>query len=114
MTQIKMNLKRRFKSKAVQFLYDRYVGKDPERIRDFEEELVNAEIARKVYQLRRCAGLTHRQLARRVGTSALVISRLEDADYDGNALLMLKRIAEALNRRVEIRFVPAKRRRTAA
>jgi hypothetical protein len=37
-----------------------------------------------------------------------VISRLEDADYDGHLLAMLRRIAAALNKRVEIRFVSVK------
>ncbi len=41
-----------------------------------------------------------------VGTTALVICRLEDADYEGHPLAMLQRIAAALNKRVEIRFVP--------
>ena len=109
-----MKLKRGFQSRAVQFLYDRYIGNNPEWVREFEEELVNAEIARKVYQLRTRARMSPSELARRVGTSASVISRLEDADYDGNALLMLKRVAEALDRKVEIRFVRAKRRRAAA
>jgi hypothetical protein len=39
-----------------------------------------------------------------------VICRLEDADYEGHSLAMPNRIATALNRRVEIRFVPAERR----
>ena len=30
----------------------------------------------------------------------------EDADYEGHSVAMLRRIAAALNRRVEIRFVP--------
>jgi hypothetical protein len=30
---------------------------------------------------------------------------LEDADYEGHSLAMLNRIAEALDRRVEIRFI---------
>jgi hypothetical protein len=37
-----------------------------------------------------------------------VISRLEDADYDGHSLAMLRRIAAALKKRVEIRFLPNK------
>ncbi len=56
------------------------------------------------------AGLSQRQLAQRVGTTASVICRLEDAEYEGHSLAMLNRIAAALNRRVEIRFVPAERR----
>jgi transcriptional regulator with XRE-family HTH domain len=94
----------------MQFLYDRYIGQDEERIQEFEEELFNAEIARKIYDLRTKAGLSQRELAKRVGTSASAICRLEDADYEGHSLFMLKRIAEALDKRVEIRFVSAKRR----
>jgi transcriptional regulator with XRE-family HTH domain len=45
-------------------------------------------------------------LAKRVGTTQSVISRLEDADYEGHSLEMLQRIAKAVNKRLEIRFVP--------
>jgi hypothetical protein len=54
--------------------------------------------------------LSQRQLAKLIGTTASVICRLEDADYEGHSLAMLNRIAAALNRRVEINFVPAERR----
>lgn len=105
--------KRKFQSSTVQYLYDRYVGTDPKRIAEYEEEVLNAEIARKIYDLRTKAGLSQRELAKKVGTSASAICRLEDADYDGHSLSMLKRIAEALDKRVEIRFLPAKRLKTA-
>jgi hypothetical protein len=36
-----------------------------------------------------------------------VICRLEDADYDGHSLAMLRRVAAAVGKRVEVRFVPA-------
>ena len=45
-------------------------------------------------------------LARKVGTTASVSCRLEDADYDGHSLRMLRRIADALKQRVHISFVP--------
>ena len=54
---------------------------------------------------RESAGLTQAQLAKRVGTTQSVISRLEDADYEGRSLSMLQRIAEALHQRVEVRLV---------
>jgi len=95
------NKKRKFGSPTMQFLYDRYVGHDEERIQEFEEELFNAEIARKIYDLRTKAGLSKRELAKRVGTSASAICRLEDADCEGHSLL---------DKRIEIRFVSAKRR----
>ena len=53
--------------------------------------------------------ITNVELAKRVGTTQSVISRLEDADYDGHSLAMLNRIAAAVHRRVEIRFVARKR-----
>ncbi|MGH9785330.1 MAG: helix-turn-helix transcriptional regulator, partial [Terriglobia bacterium] len=56
------------------------------------------------------AGLTQRQLAKLVGTTASVICRLENADYEGHSLAMLNRIAAALNQRVEIRFVQTGKR----
>ena len=62
-------------------------------------------VARKLMALRLSAGLTQRQLAKLVGTTASPISRLEDADYEGHSLAMLNRIASSLKRRVEMHFV---------
>jgi transcriptional regulator with XRE-family HTH domain len=100
--------KARFRSESLQWVYDRYVGDDLERVASFEEALASAEVARDIYLLRTKAGLTQKQLAERVGTTASVISRLEDAEYEGHSLSMLRRIAGALGMRVEIRFLPAK------
>jgi ribosome-binding protein aMBF1 (putative translation factor) len=104
-----MSRKTRFESEALQHAFDRYIGADPARIESFEAELVNAELARKIHDLRTDAGLTQKQLADRVGTTASVISRLEDADYQGHSLAMLRRIAAALGKKLEIRFVSAGR-----
>jgi predicted XRE-type DNA-binding protein len=98
----------RFTSKALDYAFDRYIGTNRERVESFEEELVNAKLARKIYDLRTQADLNQKELAALVGTTASVISRLEDADYDGHSLAMLRRIAAALNKRVEIRFVSVK------
>ena len=105
--------KKKFNSKASAYLYKRYIAGDPAREQSYEDEAINAEIARKIYGLRTKAGLTQQQLASRVGTTKSAICRLEDADYDGHSLSMLKRIAEALDKRVEIRFVSAKKLRVA-
>jgi ribosome-binding protein aMBF1 (putative translation factor) len=85
-------------------------GKDPRRQHGYEGEVANREVAHEIFQLREDAGLSQAELARRVGTTQSVISRLEDADYEGHSLAMLNRIAAAVERRVEIRFVPRKRR----
>jgi transcriptional regulator with XRE-family HTH domain len=71
---------------------------------------IHDEVGRKICELRTKAGLTLRQLAKLVGTNASVICRLEDADYDGHSLPLLRRIATVPNRRVEIRFVPLRRK----
>ncbi|MBD3265979.1 helix-turn-helix domain-containing protein [bacterium] len=71
-----------------------------------EEERANLDIATRIYELRKQAGLTQQELAELVGTSRSAIARLEDADYEGHSLSMLRRIASALQQKVEIRFVP--------
>ena len=101
--------KKKFSSQASAYLYKRYIAGDPAREQVYEEEVINAEIARRIYELRTKAGITQQELASRVGTSKSAICRLENADYDGHSLSMMKRIAEALDKRVEIRFVPAKK-----
>ena len=69
------------------------------------KDLIGIEVAKRIYDLRTKAGLTQRELAKKVGTTASVICRLEDVDYEGQSLSMMKRIAAALDKRVEIRFV---------
>ena len=95
-------------SDARQILHKRYYKGNPRRIADLEKARVSAEVARKIYELRTKAGLTQKQLAELVGTSHSVISRLESDDYTRHSLDMLHRIAAALNKRVEVRFLPSK------
>jgi ribosome-binding protein aMBF1 (putative translation factor) len=97
--------KRKPTSDAVQILHRRYIENDPDMARLVAEELANLQIAQKIYDLRTKAGLSQRTLAKLVGTTASVICRLEDADYDRHSIGMLTRIAAALNKRVDIRFV---------
>jgi len=98
---------RRFPSDTLQYFWDRYIGDDPERITEYEQAEAEIDIARLIYSVRTAAPLTQRQLAKKVGTTASVICRLEDAGYQGHSLAMLRRIAAALGKRVEIRLVPA-------
>lgn len=92
--------------KTIAHLHKRYVGSDPKRQASLEEERTHAKIARSIYDLRSRAGLTQRQLAGLVGTSASVICQLENSDYEGHSLSMLQRIAAALDSRVEVRIIP--------
>jgi DNA-binding XRE family transcriptional regulator len=101
-----MAKKRKPTTDAVEIMHRRYFEERPERLQELEEERANTEVARKLFELRQTAGLTQQELAELVGTSPSVICRLEDADYEGHSLSMLRRIAAALGKRVEIRFSP--------
>jgi DNA-binding XRE family transcriptional regulator len=94
---------------AVEILHRRFYAGKAARLKNLEEARANEEIARKIRELRTASNLTQTQLARLIGTTASVICRLEDSDYEGHSLAMLRKIAGALNQRVEIRFVPIRR-----
>ena len=91
---------------AVEILHRRYVTGKPENKAELEQIRADDAVARKIYNLRTEAGLSQRAFAKLVGTTAPVICRLENADYEGHSLALLTRIAAALDKRVEIRFVP--------
>lgn len=91
-------------SDAIEIL-DRITGNDKRLRHMIEVAHVNIIVSEMIYEARNAAGLTQAALARRVGTTQSVISRLEDADYEGHSLTMLQRIAEALHLRLELRFV---------
>jgi ribosome-binding protein aMBF1 (putative translation factor) len=99
-------------SDAIEIL-ESLIGDDPKVQRMVDEATVDAIIGQIIYDARAKAGLTQAQLAKLVGTKQPVISQLEDADYEGHSLSMLRRIAEALGKRLEIRFVDVKRRKSA-
>ncbi|MFQ6035487.1 MAG: helix-turn-helix domain-containing protein [Sedimentisphaerales bacterium] len=103
-----MAKKRRVTTDAIKILHNRYIKNDPERLESLRREREKAYIAGQIYDLRTRAGLSQIELAKLVGTTQSVISRLEDADYEGHSLNMLRRIANALHCRLEVHFVPEK------
>ena len=104
---MKAGKKRKPNIDAIDIIHRRYYEGRPQRLADLAEAEANDTVARKIYALRKRAGLTQKQLAKLVGTTTSVICRLEDADYQGHSLAMLRRVANALNKRVELRFVNA-------
>jgi ribosome-binding protein aMBF1 (putative translation factor) len=70
----------------------------------------NLDVAQMIYDARTKAGFTQRELAGIIGSKQPVIARLEDAGYEGHSLSMLQRIAAALDRRLELRLVPSRRK----
>ncbi|MFC1835677.1 multiprotein-bridging factor 1 family protein [Thermodesulfobacteriota bacterium] len=97
---------KKMRSDAFQWAYNKYIANNPEEVALYQEERIKADVAQGVYNLRNQAGLSKKQLADLVGVEESVIKDIEEADYEGDFLSMASRIANALHRRVEIRFVP--------
>src|SRR2546430_15795592 len=73
---------------------------------DFAERFKRAgeawEVALQIAALREKAGLSQRDLARKLKTSQQNISRLESPSYEGHSLTMLRRVAEVLGATVRV------------
>lgn len=74
-----------------------------ERIKDrpdlqeaVRRQLLNIQWAQLIYDMRKAAQISQKDLAKLVGTSQSAIARLENADYSGRTYQMLERIALAL------------------
>ena len=101
--------KKKVTTDALEIMDREFFEGKPDRLSELEQMRADDAVARKIFELRTKAELSQRELAKMVGTTASVICRLEDADYEGHSLAMLNRIAAALHRRVESRFVPIRR-----
>ena len=55
-------------------------------------------------EFRRKLGLSQQKFAALVGTTASVICRLENADYEGHSVSMLERIAAAVEHKLELKI----------
>lgn len=75
---------------------------------DFAERFKRAgeawDVALQIAALREKAGLSQKDLARKLRTSQQQISRLESPAYEGHSLSMLRRVAEALGATVRVVF----------
>jgi DNA-binding XRE family transcriptional regulator len=98
--------KKKTTTDGVEILHRRFFEGKPHMLALLDEERANADIAQAIYDLREEAGLTQKELADLIGTSRTTITRLEDADYEGHSLSMLRRIAAVLDKKVQIEFVP--------
>ncbi len=107
MSKARRNTRRRSTSDGVEILERTFIGTDPARREAADRAFEDAVVSQLIYKARTRAHLTQKQLADLIGSDQAVISRLEDADYEGHSLTMLRRIAEALGKRLEIRFVNA-------
>src|SRR5271155_3475383 len=80
----------------------------PERAEDHPacaEAKLAADVGERIHDAREAAGLSQRELARRMGTSQAAIDRLE-AGGVGATLTTLQRVASALGLEVNIELRP--------
>jgi ribosome-binding protein aMBF1 (putative translation factor) len=94
---------KRMTTDAIEILNRVILKNDPKRLEKVEYYRLNSEVAGLIYNLRTKAGLSQAELAKKINTTQSVISRLEDADYDGHSLSMLAKIAAVLNHRLVLR-----------
>ena len=78
--------------------------KDPGFAEKFRRAGQGWDIAIQLSSLRAKAGLSQKELAKRVGTSQQQISRLESPSYEGHSLSMLRRVAEVLGGTVRVKI----------
>lgn len=95
-------MKKKTTHDAVEILYNKLYKNNPKRIASLRQEYQNAAIAHFIYNLRKQAGLTQKQLAEKVGMQASAICRLEDADYGSQSLPSFKKIVAAFGLRVQL------------
>jgi ribosome-binding protein aMBF1 (putative translation factor) len=93
------------RSEALGYLYERYYKDHPERLASLEREMINVEVAQCLYDLRGETGLSLEEFAESVRVEPSVIEDLEEADYEGDSIAMLTRIASALGKIVQLRWI---------
>ena len=89
--------------------FDQYLAeqlKDPDFAERFKRASQAWDVALQLAALREKAGLSQKELARKLKTSQQQISRLESPDYEGHSLSMLRRVAKALHARVRVVLEP--------
>jgi transcriptional regulator with XRE-family HTH domain len=88
--------------------FDRYLDgqlADPAFAARFKRAGDAWDVALQITDLRKKAGLSQTELARRLHTSQQQISRLESPSYEGHSLSMLRRVAEVLHAKVHVSFI---------
>lgn len=78
------------------------------------DEYLRVNVAEQIYHARKQAGLTQKQLAAACGMKQSAIARLESTDYEGHKLETVRRVAAALNLRLQIELVPHRRSKARA
>src|SRR6266404_2991069 len=80
--------------------------RDPDFAERFKRDGEAWDVALQIAALREKAGLSQKDLARKLKTSQQQISRLESPSYEGHSLSMLRRVAKILSARVRVVLEP--------
>ena len=80
--------------------------KDPDFAERFERAGEAWDVAIQLAALREKAGLSQKDLARKLKTSQQNVSRLESPAYEGHSLTMLRRVAEILGATIRVTIAP--------
>ncbi|MFZ3106536.1 MAG: helix-turn-helix transcriptional regulator [Candidatus Hydromicrobium sp.] len=80
------------------------INKDPEVLEELKNLELEYQIKSQIITLRKEKKLTQKELAELIGDKQSNISRLESGNYNPT-LAKLKKIADCLNQRLDIRFV---------
>lgn len=99
-----MTFDTKIESDALKYLYEKYIKDDPERIASVEKEMVNAEVAQRLYDFRTELGLTVEEFAARANVAPSTVSDLEECDYDGDSLELFAKIADAFGKIVSLEW----------
>jgi DNA-binding XRE family transcriptional regulator len=84
-------------------------GIDPKTDPNVQAFAEDFRIAQMIYVARCSAGMTQKQLAEAIGTAESTIADLEAADYEGESLTLLRRVADALHMKLRLELVPARK-----
>ncbi len=90
--------------------FDRYLERkraDPEFVERFAAADRAWDIALQLAALRHARGLTQQQVADLLGTKQQAIARLEDPNYSGHSLSMVRRYVEALGATLDLKIALA-------
>src|SRR6266446_7555616 len=79
---------------------------DPVFVERFKRAGEARDVALQIAALREKAGLSQKDLARKLKTSQQNVSRLESPSYEGHSLSMLRRVAEVLGATIRVTIAP--------
>jgi len=101
---------------ALQYLDPSFFERNPKHRAQLEEAKAYQEIARAFFDLRAASGLSAKEVGRAAGMSARTIEKLESGEHPRPTLALLRQVASALGKKVELRLVAGKKgsRKTSA